>query len=106
MYNFYTDMILRDMRIDAAVDALRDGYQQGKYSYKAGVAYIILDEKMFGPTKDKRKIRWAKRYLKKHNVSFDSLRLIATKAADSVSDMWQMTEQALLEKVPFLSRFL
>lgn len=106
MYNFYTEMVLRDMRIDAAVDAIRDEIQQGKYSYKAGMAYIILDEKMFGTTKDKRKIRWAKRYLKKHNVSFDSLRLIATKAADSVSDMWRMTEKTLLGKMPFLSRFL
>ena len=106
MYSFYTDMVLNDMRTDAAIDALREAIRNSKCSYKAAKAYIILDEEMFGPTKDKRKIRWAKRYLKKHNVSFDSLRLIAIKAADSVSDMWRMTEQALLEKVPFLSRFL
>ena len=46
MYNFYTDMILRDMRTDAAVDAIRDAINEGKCSYKAAKAYIILDEKM------------------------------------------------------------
>ena len=96
MYNFYTDMILRDMRTDAAVDAIRDAINEGKCSYKAAKAYIILDEKMFGSTKDKRKVKWARKYLKKHNVSFDSLRLIAVKAAD----VWKMLENAVLNSLP------
>jgi hypothetical protein len=99
MYNIFS-LALENTRIDAAIDALRDAIDEGKCSYKAAKAYIILDTKMFGYTYDKRRVKWAKRYLKKHNVSFDSLRLIAVKAADEATDMWKMCEDAVLDFFP------
>jgi hypothetical protein len=99
MYNIFS-LALENTRIDAAIDALRDAIDEGKCSYKAAKAYIILDTEMFGYTYDKRRVKWAKRYLKKHNVSFDSLRLIAVKAADEATDMWKMCEDAVLDFFP------
>jgi hypothetical protein len=99
MYNIFS-LALENTRIDAAIDALRDAIDEGKCSYKAAKAYIILDTEMFGYTYDKRRVKWAKRYLKKHNVSFDSLRLIAVKAADEATDVWKMFEDAVFDSLP------
>jgi hypothetical protein len=98
--NTFFSLALENTRTDAAIDALRDAISEGKCSYKAAKAYIILDTEMFGYTYDKRKVKWAKRYLKKHNVSFDSLRLIAAKAADEAADMCKMCENAVLDFFP------
>lgn len=104
MYNIFNktlfSLALEDARTDAAINALRNEINEGKYSYKAVTAYIILDTEMFGYTYDKRKVKWARRYLKRHNVSFDSLRLIAAKAADEATDMWKMCEDAVLDFFP------
>lgn len=99
MYNIFS-LALEDARVDAAIDALRDAIDEGKCSYKAAKAYIILDIEMFGYTYDKRRVKWAKRYLKRHNISFDSLRLIAVKAADEATDVWKMFEDAVLDSLP------
>lgn len=99
MYNIFS-LALEDARIDTAIYALRDAIDEGKCSYKAVKAYIILDTEIFGYTYDKRRVKWAKRYLKKHNVSFDSLRLIAVKAADEATDVWKMCEDAVLDFFP------
>lgn len=99
MYNIFS-LALENTRIDAAIDALRDAINEGKCSYKAAKAYIILDTEIFGYGYDKRRVKWAKRYLKKHNVSFDSLRLIAVKAADEATDVWKMFENAVLDSLP------
>ena len=98
--NTFFSLALENTRTDAAIDALRDAISEGKCSYKAAKAYIILDTDMFGYTYDKRKVKWARRYLKRHNVSFDSLRLIAVKAADEAADMWKMCEDAVLDFFP------
>ena len=99
MYNIFS-LALENTRIDAAIDALRDAIDEGKCSYKAAKAYIILDTEIFGYEYNKRRVKWAKRYLKKHNVSFDSLRLIAVKAADEATDVWKMCEDAVLDFFP------
>ena len=99
MYNIFS-LALEDARVDAAIYALRDAIDEGKCSYKAAKAYIILDTEIFGYEYNKRRIKWAKRYLKRHNVSFDSLRLIAVKAADEAADMWKMCEDAVLDFFP------
>jgi hypothetical protein len=98
--NTFFSLALENTRTDAAIEALRDAISEGKCSYKAAKAYIILDTKMFGYTYDKRKVKWARRYLKRHNVSFDSLRLIAAKAADEATDVWKMFEDAVLDSLP------
>ena len=108
MYNIFNNTLfnlaLEDARIDAAINALRNEINEGKCSYKAAKAYIILDTEMFGHTYDKRKVKWARRYLKRHNVSFDSLRLIAVKAADAAADMWKMCEEAIFDFLPSVLR--
>lgn len=104
MYNIFNNTLfslaLENTRIDAAIDALRKAIDEGKCSYKAAQAYIVLDTEMFGYTYDKRKVKWARRYLKRHNISFDSLRLIAVQAADAAADMWKMCEDAVLDFFP------
>lgn len=104
MYNIFNNTLFRlaleDTRTDAAIDALRKAIDEGKCSYKAAKAYIILDTEMFGYTYDKRKVKWARRYLKRQNVSFDSLRLIAVQAADAAADVWRMCEEAIFDFLP------
>ena len=102
--NTFFSLALENTRTDAAIDALREAISKGKCSYKAAKAYIILDTDMFGYTYDKRKVKWAKRYLKRHNVSFDSLRLVAVKAADEATDMWKMCEDVVLDFFPSVLR--
>ena len=105
MFGSYTWIMQQELRYESARETLQKLLNDGTYSYKALKAYITIDD-TFGKTIDKRKLRWAKRYLRTHNIKFQDIQSIVDENWKKDSDLYREVSRVMYEKVPGLSALM
>lgn len=105
MLGTYTWLMREELRWESAKRTFQKLQEDNTYSYKALKAYITLDD-TFGKTTDKRKLRWAKRYLRTHNVKFQDIKAILDAAWEEDYKLYNEIGKAFNQACPGLSAFL
>lgn len=105
MFGSYTWLMQQELQYESARETLQKLLNDGTYSYKALKAYITIDD-TFGKTTDKRKLRWARRYLRKHNIKFKDIHSIVDQNWKKDSEVYQEVSRVIYEKVPGLAALM
>ena len=105
MFSSYTWLMQRELQYESARETLQKLLNDGTYTYKALKAYITIDN-TFGKTTDKRKLRWAKRYLRKHNIKFEDIHSIVHQNWKKNSELYHEVSRVMYEKVPGLAALM
>ena len=105
MLGTYTWLMREKLRWEIAKRTFQKLQEDNTYSYKELKAYITLDD-TFGKTSDKRKLRWAKRYLRMHNIKFQDIKAILDAEWEEASKLYNEIGNAFNQAYPGLSAFL
>ena len=108
MFGNYTfEMIAKEGAVREVFGTL---LREGKIKYKAYVAWYELDiKRTFFPDYKNykvRKIKWAKRYLKKHNHTMEEFDKLIAEEINDMKELNKTLLNVMREKNPAVSKFI